>query len=232
MIAKRGDVGMQMNEIPEESLMYVTLSMLGVQQTFKTKAITAFEGGMLVEPLMFAGVPFNHIDKAEVRVESSVDGSVKYLHADSIDAIRNWGGVYHVIKGSEVQKDASMRKSERVKVEKLGKVYINCSSLYSSVIVQDISMQGISFMMGPKVKCNVGDRVRIVFEPKDDKKKIEVIAKVVRLFDVSSLKGAGCKITEMNPALIDYLLELKSYFVDDQKESQKEDTKKKGTFAI
>jgi hypothetical protein len=232
MIAKRGDVGMQMNEIPEESLMYVTLSMLGVQQTFKTKAITAFEGGMLVEPLMFAGVPFNHIDKAEVRVESSVDGSVKYLHADSIDAIRNWGGVYHVIKGSEVQKDASMRKSERVKVEKLGEVYINCSSLYSSVIVQDISMQGISFMMGPKVKCNVGDRVRIVFEPKDDKKKIEVIAKVVRLFDVSSLKGAGCKITEMNPALIDYLLELKSYFVDDQKESRKEDTKKKGTFAI
>ncbi len=217
MIAKRGDVGMQMNEIPEESLMYVTLSMLGVQQTFKTKAITAFEGGMLVEPLMFAGVPFNHIDKAEVRVESSVDGSVKYLHADSIDAIRNWGGVYHVIKGSEVQKDASMRKSERVKVEKLGKVYINCSSLYSSVIVQDISMQGISFMMGPKVKCNVGDRVRIVFEPKDDKKKIEVIAKVVRLFDVSSLKGAGCKITEMNPALIDYLLELKSCIVDNQK---------------
>ncbi|MCR4833384.1 MAG: PilZ domain-containing protein [Butyrivibrio sp.] len=223
---------MHMNEIPEESLMYVTLSMLGVKQIFKTKAITAFEGGMLVEPLMFAGVPLNHIDKAEVRVESSIDGSVKYLHADSIDAIRNWGGVYHVIKGSEVQNDASMRKSERVKVEKIGKVYINCSSLYSSVIVQDISMQGISFMMGPKVKCNVGDRVRIVFEPKDDKKKIEVIAKVVRLFDVSSLKGAGCKITEMNPALIDYLLELKSYLVDDQKESQKEVTKKKGAFAI
>ena len=200
---------MQMNNIPEESLIYVKLSMLGVQRVFPTKAITPFDGGILVEPLMFAGVPLNHIDSAEVKVESAADGSVKYLHADSIDVIHNWGGVYHIIKGKEQENPASQRKSERVKVERLGKVFINSSSRFSSVIVQDISMQGISFMMGQKTNCNIGDRARIVFSPGEGQKDIEVIAKVVRKYNVSSFNGAGCKITEMNPRLINYLLQIK-----------------------
>jgi hypothetical protein len=196
---------MELFEVPSESKITITLKQFGQERVFKTRAITSYNNALLVEPIYFAGLPLAVTSSAELRVESAVNGSVHFFHANSITQVNNWGGIYHLIDGVPSQRPGVQRRGERFKLEMLGKAAVGLGNYYN-VLIHDISFQGISFMLGAGMTCKVGDKVHIRFTPKDALNEIKIDAVVKRLFKTGGdFMAAGCMIEGYNSAVAGYI---------------------------
>ncbi|MCR5101350.1 MAG: PilZ domain-containing protein [Butyrivibrio sp.] len=195
---------MELVEVPSESKITITLTKLGQKRTFNTRAITAYEHGLLVEPVFFAGLPLDHSSDADLRVVNSQNGTVSFFHADSITQIQNWGGTYHLITGVPSQRPGVQRRGERFKIEMLAKISIG-NGPFGNAIIHDMSFQGISFMLGNGMTCNVGDEIHIKFKPTDALNEIRIECVVKRLFKIGNFLAAGCQIMGYNPAVVQYI---------------------------
>jgi len=78
-----------------------------------------------------------------------------------------------------------------------------------NVIVNDISMRGVSLLIGKDQSIKMGDEINLSFFKAGCMKRISTKCKVVRLFKVGNYNAAGCVINGVDSDITLYVAEKK-----------------------
>jgi len=195
----------------------ITISTLidNMPVSLKSKIISVMDGAALVSPLKYHGIPI----PASTHGTASVVmyGNIKKdFNLESVVPFENWNDTYYLIKGSEVINQAdNNRKAERYVVNILGKAVINHNHT-TSAIVYDMSIKGISLLLGKGAVANKGDHIQLTFKPEGYLKSIDLSLCVARLFKIGTFDAVGCKIQSIDSTMMGYIIDLK-----EQKEEQR-----------
>ncbi len=183
--------------------------------TLKTKAISVMDDALLVAPLKYHGVPIPTATQATASVVMP-GGRTHQFHLESVLPYENWSDTYYLLRGNEViTNDENQRKAERYIINVLGKAIINHNTTVSA-IVYDISIRGLSLLLGKAATANPGDMVRLTFKPEGYSKPFELTLYVVRNFKIGTYDAVGCKMRGIESTLVSYIMNIKK-----QKEEQK-----------
>ena len=83
-----------------------------------------------------------------------------------------------------------------------------------NVIVNDISVRGISLLIGKDQNINMGDVINLSFFKAGSMKRIQTKCKVVRLFKVGIYNAAGCVISDVDSDLTLFVAEKRQEYND------------------
>ena len=144
-------VAMKITNIPQAT--EITIQMVHNGAMFSTKAtvLTSYGDGILVTPITFAGKLVESCSGGTLEYTKSGTGVTRRFQIESVLKTDFSGSVFHVIRGREIVEDDNKRKAERYMVQRLGTAIIN-GKIRANVIVNDISMRGISLLLG-KLCC-------------------------------------------------------------------------------
>ncbi|WP_026660550.1 PilZ domain-containing protein [Butyrivibrio sp. AC2005] len=175
----------------------------------KTHAISVMDDALLVTPLKYHGKPIPAATQATaIAVLPPRNMKVSY-HLHSIVPYKNWNDTYYLIKGSEIITEIdNQRKAERYVVNALGKAVINHVNT-TSAIIYDMSIRGMSLLLGKNAYANEGDMIRLTFKPEGYTKAFEITLKVVRNFKIGTYEAVGCKMRGIDSQLMTYIMYIK-----------------------
>ena len=180
---------------------------------FKTIAIMPYKGGgLLVNTLVYKGEPLPDWADGSIDPFTDAQGLRHQFRVDSVLAVDKYDKVLHAIYGSElILKDANRRKAERHVINLLGKAEVR-RGVYTNVIVYDISMRGISLMLGKcPVKLNRGDEIAVSFRKDANSKTLNARCRVMREFMVGNYPTVGCQLMNIEPELLTFILQTRNH---------------------
>ena len=201
---------MKITSIPQMTEINIKMVCQGTEIKSSTRVLTSYGEGILVTPITLNGQVINYCSTGSLEYEDPFTGEVHTFILDSI-ARTDFNGVdFHVLTGKENTIVDRKRKAERYMVQKMGAAVIN-KKRTANMMVNDISVRGISLVIGNDNSVNVGDQIKITFM-RDVAKKLTVNCRVVRLFDIHGLKAAGCVFTDVSTDIITYVHEKKEEY--------------------
>ena len=175
----------------------------------KTHAITVMDDALLVAPLKYHGQPIPAVTQATAEAALHA-GHKTSFHLESVVPFENWNDTYYLLKGTETISDAdNQRKAERYVINGLSKAVIN-HSITTSAIIYDISIRGLSLLLGKNATAKPGDTVRLTFKPNGYTKAFEMNLTVVRLFKIGTYDAVGCKMRGIDSHLMSYVISVKN----------------------
>ena len=182
----------------------------GTEIKTSTRVLTSYGEGLLVTPITVDGQVVDYCSTGSLKYEDPFTGEVHTFILNSI-ARTDFNGVdFHVLTGKEDTIVDRKRKAERYMVQQMGVAVIN-KKRTANMMVNDISVRGISLIIGTENGINVGDEIKIAFM-RSAAKKLVVNCRVVRLFDIHNLKAAGCVFTDVSTDIITYVQEKKEKY--------------------
>ncbi|SDB02289.1 PilZ domain-containing protein [Butyrivibrio sp. INlla16] len=174
----------------------------------KTKAISVMEDSLLVGPLKYHGQPIPAATQATA-ISKMPSGISINFHLESVIPYENWNDTYYLLKGTEAISDAdNQRKAERYVINALSKAVINHVTT-TSAIIYDISIRGLSLLLGKSATAKAGDTIRLTFKPAGYTKAFEMNLTVVRNFKIGTYDAVGCKMRGIDSQLMTYILSVK-----------------------
>ncbi len=199
---------MRIANIPQMAEITIKMVHNDAECSVKTRVLTAYGDGILVTPITFGDQILDYCSHAKIEYKSPSTGHVHIFESDSIARTDFNGTDFHVIRGKELLLSSRMRKAERYMVQVMGQAVVN-SRKTINVIVNDISMRGISLLIGKDQTINTGDELELSFFKTGVMKRITVKCKVVRLFKVGEYNAAGCVLSGINSDLTLFVAEKK-----------------------
>lgn len=188
----------------------ITVSVLidNMHVNLKTTAIYVFEDALLVSPLKYRGTPIPASTHGTATALLPNNQSTSFF-LNSIVPYENWNDVYYLVKGSEIITEVSnKRKAERYVTNTLGKLTLAHNNTMSAIIY-DISIKGVSLLLGKTTAIKNGDSFTLSFKPEGFARTIEVPLVVVRCFNMGTYSAVGCKMRGIDSQLMSYIISLK-----------------------
>lgn len=199
---------MNITELAPGTQITVSILIDDMQVNIKTSAIYVFEDALLVSPLKYHGAPIPAFTQGSATALLPNNYSTSF-YLSSIVPYENWNDVYYLIKGSEIITEFSnKRKAERYVTNSLGKLTLAHNHTMSAIIY-DVSIKGVSLLLGKTTSIKIGDQFTLTFKPEGFTKTIEVPLVVVRSFKVGTYSAVGCKMRGIDPQLMSYIISLK-----------------------
>lgn len=189
----------------------LTVSVLidNMPVNLKTKAISVMDGALLVGPLKYHGVPIPAATQATADAIIQPVGEKHSFNVESVVPYENWNDTYYLLKGTEIITEVeNQRKAERYVINVLGKAVINHNTTVSAIIY-DISIRGLSLLLGKSATAKPGDIVRLTFKPADYSKPFEITLTVIRNFKIGTYDAVGCKMRGIEASLMSYIINVK-----------------------
>jgi hypothetical protein len=188
----------------------ITIKMVhnDAECSVKTRVLTAYGDGILVTPITFEDQMLDYCSHARIEYKNPSTGHVHVFESDSIARTDFNGTDFHVIRGKEVILEHRNRKAERYMVQVMGQAVVNKRKTIN-VIVNDISMRGISLLIGKDQTINTGDELELSFFKPGVMKRVTVKCSVVRLFKVGEYNALGCVLNSINSELTLFVAEKK-----------------------
>ena len=202
---------MKIEEIAPGTQLTVNVLIGTSTVSIKTKAVMAFEGGLLVEPLEYQGHCIESESVGNLDPFQDAEGKTRIFRIDNLIPVHNWGKTFHKLYGAEIiHAENNKRKAERYVINMLGKAVIN-HTITTNVIVYDISMRGISLMLGRiPIRIKPGDQIAVTFRKENASKPFNVNCRVMREFMVGTYNTVGCQMNGVSPDLLTFILEKRS----------------------
>ena len=203
---------MNISEITPGTELVVKFMIDSAPVAFRTKALSPFKSnGLLVAPLIHNGEPLPDWSDGSIDPFTDANGVRHQFRVDSALAVDRYDRVMHVLYGSElVLHDANRRKSERYVINLLGKADLGKGQVFN-VIIYDISMRGISLMLGKcPYKPKRGDVINVSFKKDAASKTFNVACKVTREFMVGTYPTVGCLLMGISPDLLTFILKTRA----------------------
>lgn len=208
---------MNINELLPGTELSVCTLIDNMPVTIKTKAISVLNGALVVGPLKYHGVPIPAATQATADAWLLRENRACSFNIESIIPYENWNDTFYLLKGTEaVGESENMRKAERYVVNILAKAVINHNHT-ASAIISDISIKGLSLLLGKGATADIGDVIRLTFKPAGYVRAFEINLTVMRHFKLGTYDAVGCKMRGIDSELMGYIMEIKR---------QKDDTKK------
>lgn len=199
---------MRIAEIPQTSEITVKMVHNNKELSVKTRVLTAYGEGILVTPIYCEDQVLEYCSKARIEYKNPSTGLVHTFESDSIARTDFNGTDFHVISGKEIFLSDRKRKAERYMVQVMGQAVVNKKKTIN-VIINDISMRGLSLLIGKDQIINMGDEITVSFFKTGVMKRLTVKCKVVRLFKVGEFNAAGCVMSGIDSELTLYIAEKK-----------------------
>ena len=199
---------MRIAEIPQMSEITVKMVHNNKELSVKTRVLTAYGEGILVTPIFCEDQVLEYCSKARIEYKNPSTGLVHTFESDSIARTDFNGTDFHVISGKEIFLSDRKRKAERYMVQVMGQAVVNKRKTIN-VIINDISMRGLSLLIGKDQIINMGDEIDVSFFKTGVMKRLTVKCKVVRLFKVGEFNAAGCVMSGIDSELTLYVAEKK-----------------------
>lgn len=207
-------VAMKITNIPQAT--EITIQMVYNGAVFSTKAtvLTPYCDGILVTPITFAGKMVESCCGGTLEYTKPSTGVTRRFQIESMSKADFSGSQFHVIRGREIVEEDNKRKAERYMVQRLGTAIIN-GRIRTNVIVNDISMRGISLLLGKGQHYKKGDVIDLSFLTDDNanSRRLRFKCQVVRQFVVQGFEAVGCTVKNID---MDYL-----NFVNEKKEEHR-----------
>ena len=138
---------MRIAEIPQTSEITVKMVHNNKELSVKTRVLTAYGEGILVTPIFCEDQVLEYCSKARIEYKNPSTGLVHTFESDSIARTDFNGTDFHVIRGKEIFLSDRKRKAERYMVQVMGQAVVNKRKTIN-VIINDISMRGVSLLIG------------------------------------------------------------------------------------
>ena len=199
---------MRIAEIPQMSEITVKMVHNNKALSVKTRVLTAYGEGILVTPIFCEDQVLEYCSKARIEYKNPSTGLVHTFESDSIARTDFNGTDFHVISGKEIFLSDRKRKAERYMVQVMGQAVVNKRKTIN-VIINDISMRGLSLLIGKDQIINMGDEIDVSFFKTGVMKRLTVKCKVVRLFKVGEFNAVGCVMSGIDSELTLYVAEKK-----------------------
>ncbi len=199
---------MRIVEIPQMTEITIHMVYNDTNMTVQSRVLTAYGDAVLVTPILCDGQMVDYCNKAIIEYLEPSSGLKHVFQSDSISRTDFNGTDFHVIRGKEIVITDRHRKAERYMVQVMGTAVVNKKKTIN-VIVNDISMRGISLLIGKGQSVNLGDEIKLSFFKNGIMKRISVKCKVVRLFNVGAYNAAGCVLEFVDSDLMLYVSEKK-----------------------
>ncbi len=199
---------MRIAEIPQMSEITIKMVYNNADFAMKTRVLTVYGEGILVTPITFEGQLVEYCPKAQIEYTEPGTGLKHIFETKSISRTDFNGTDFHVITGNEIIISDRHRKAERYMVQVMGNAVVNKRKAIN-VIVNDISMRGISLLIGKGQSVKLGDELELSFFKNGIMKRIQVQCKVVRMFKVGNFEAAGCVLSSIDNDLLLYVAEKK-----------------------
>lgn len=199
---------MNITDLAQGTELIVSTLIDNMPVTIKTHAISVMDDTLLVSPLKYHGhtIPAATQGTAEASMHN---GHRLSFHLESVTPFENWNDTYYLLKGTEIISDSeNQRKAERYVINSLGKAVIN-HTITTSAIIYDISIRGLSLLLGKSATANPGDTIRLTFKPAGYTKAFEMNLTVVRNFKVGTYEAVGCKMRGIDSKLMSYIISVK-----------------------
>lgn len=172
-------------------------------------ALTSYGQGLLITPIYCDGKIVDYCSDAYFTVKSPITSEEYKFHITSLSRLDFNGSNFHVITGNEYVTTTQKRKSERIKIQKAAVVYLD-KTQEINVMINDLSMRGISLLVGKNSKYfNVGDEITLDILKDGIFKHIRVNCTVVRQFKVGEYDAIGCELKNISTTLLEYILDKK-----------------------
>ena len=202
---------MRIVEIPQMSEITVKMVHNDSECTVKTRVLTTYGEGILVTPISCDEQVVDYCSKAWVEYMEPATGLKHIFESDSIARTDFNGTDFHVIRGKEIILSDRNRKADRYMVQVMGQAVINHRKTIN-VIVNDISVRGVSLLIGKDQSVKMGDEINLSFFKAGSMKRISTKCKVVRLFKVGIYNAAGCVINQVDSDITLYVAEKKKEY--------------------
>ncbi len=199
---------MRIANIPQMAEITIKMVHNDAECSVKTRVLTAYGDGILVTPITFEDQMLDYCSHARSEYKNPSTGHVHVFESDSIARTDFNGTDFHVIRGKEVILEHRNRKAERYMVQVMGQAVVNKRKTIN-VIVNDISMRGISLLIGKDQTINTGDELELSFFKPGVMKRVTVKCSVVRLFKVGEYNALGCVLNSINSELTLFVAEKK-----------------------
>ena len=186
----------------------ITVKMVHNNSEFsvRTRVLTAYGEGILVTPISCGGQTVEYCSRALIEYMEPATGLKHIFESDSISRTDFNSTSFHVITGKEIILSDRNRKAERYMVQVMGQAVVNHRKTIN-VIVNDISVRGVSLLIGKDQSVKMGDEINLSFFKAGCMKRISTKCKVVRLFKVGSYNAAGCVINGVDSDITLYVAE-------------------------
>ncbi len=177
--------------------------------TLKATAISVINDSLLVSPLKYHGVPIPASTHATAEAITMPLNQKHQFTLDSVLPYANWNDIYYLLRGTEIiTAIENQRKAERYVVNVLGKAILQHNTTVSA-IVYDISVRGLSLLLGKNATASVGEMIKLFFKPQGYSRTFELNLIVVRNFKLGTYDAVGCKIRGIDSALMSYIMDVK-----------------------
>ena len=186
---------MKTSEIAPLSPAILETEVDGKQHLLRTEVLAGAEWGLLVKRIQENGVDIETHQESQVTVRNRGDNRIYVFAVQSVTPTNSDYGVVHVLKIEAVATIQSLRKAERVDMLSKGEVITPKGKF--NVVIYDLSVRGISMIIGDKSICAVGDVLSVSFYVGQDFHKYEAQAEVVRFFQVKGKDAIGCRLRGM-----------------------------------
>lgn len=200
---------MNITELFQGAELTVSILIDNMPVNIKTNAISVMGDALLVGPLKYHGNPIPAATQATAVATLPPRNLTVSFHLHSITPYENWNDTYYLLKGSEIITEIdNQRKAERYVLNALGKAVINHTTT-TSAIIYDISVRGLSLLLGKNATASEGDTIMLTFRPPGYVKAFEINLTVVRNFTIGTYEAVGCKMRGIDSQLMTYILTLK-----------------------
>ncbi len=202
---------MKIVEIPQMTEITIHMVYNDTEMTVRTRVLTVYGEAILVTPILCQGQMVDYCSRAIIEYTEASSGLKHIFQSDSISRTDFNGTDFHVVRGKEIVISDRHRKAERYMVQVMGTAVVNHRKTIN-VIVNDISMRGISVVIGKGNSVKLGDEIKLSFFKSGIMKRISVKCKVVRLFKVGDYNAAGCVLETVDSNLTLYVSEKKQEY--------------------
>jgi hypothetical protein len=200
---------MKITDIPQTTELMLQLTIDGLPHTCSTTVLTAYGDGLLVSTVMHNGKAVGFCSGGTFEFTRPCTHEIHRFHVESVSRIELGSTHFHLLRGQDTAVTGQQRKAERYMVQRMGTAVINYTRTIN-VIVNDISMRGISLLVGQEQKCKVGDEIRLSFFTSGVARRLTLQCKVVRLFNVQGYNAVGCIVKNVDMDYLNFVNEKKA----------------------
>ena len=202
---------MKITDIPQTTEITIKVVHNGVNKDCKTTVLTTYADGLLVTPIMCEGRMVEYCAGGTIEYEKPGTGVNHHFQLESITKTDFDGTCFHVIRGKEVAVIDKKRKAERYMVQRMGVAVVNGRKTIN-VIVNDISMRGLSLLVGKDQYYKVGDELAVSFFTGGVAQRLKLRCKVVRLFQIGGYNAVGCTVKNIDMDYLNFVSEKKAEY--------------------
>ena len=200
---------MNITELVQGTELTVSTLIDNMPVNIKTNAISVMDDALLVGPLKYHGTPIPAATQATAVAVLPPRNMKVSFHLSSMVPYEHWNDTYYILKGSEIIPEVdNQRKAERYVLNALVNAVINHVNT-TSAIIYDISIRGMSLLLGKNAYANPGDGIRLTFKPAGYTKSFEITLTVVRNFKIGTYDAVGCKMRGIDSQLMTYIMTIK-----------------------